>query len=188
MARRAFCGLWTIIIDYEHNLSHYVFLTYLQNSQISPNSSKFCSFLAKSERFKRLQRRRRTDGRTHTLFKFEARLHKKPFGQLWSIIHKKPFGPPLPCGCKLVFVNHHKMKAVIWKLLMRGGYMNSKVRRFLPRAPRDLKSRFLAVHGLYFTNLLEFLKNLNFGGLGVFSKTKITLKTTISHCFSLIDL
>ena len=62
---------------------------YLQNSQISPNSSKFCSFLAKSERFKRLRTRtngRRTeDGRTHTLFKFEARLHKKPFGQKLSL-------------------------------------------------------------------------------------------------------
>ncbi len=68
-------------MDYEHNLSNDVFLTYLQNSQISPNSSKFCSFLAKSERFKRLQTdedERGTDGRTHTLFKFEAHLHKKP--------------------------------------------------------------------------------------------------------------
>ena len=65
-------------MDYEHNLSNDVFLTYLQNSQISPNSSKFCSFLAKSERFKRLRTDGRTDGRTHTLFKFEALLHKKP--------------------------------------------------------------------------------------------------------------
>ena len=66
--------------------------------------------------------------------------------------------------------------------------MNSKVRRLLPRAPRDLKSRFLAVHGLYFTNLLEFLKNLNLGGQEVLPKSKITLKTTVFHCFSLIDL
>ena len=44
MARRAFCGLWTIIIDYEHNLSHNVFLTYpqiLRFCQILPNFALF---------------------------------------------------------------------------------------------------------------------------------------------------
>ena len=69
VARRAFCGLWNIIVDYEHNSNHNVSLTYLQNSQISPNSSKFCYFLAKSERFERDTRTEdaRTDaGRTHS--------------------------------------------------------------------------------------------------------------------------
>ena len=69
-------------------------MTYFQNSQISPNSSKFCSFLAKSERFKRLRTedggRRTNGGRTHTLFKFEALLHKKPLRGnnrgLWIIL------------------------------------------------------------------------------------------------------
>ena len=80
------------------------------------------------------------------------------------------------------------MKAVIWKLLMRGGYMSSKVRQFVPRAPRDLKTRFLAVHGLYFTNRLDFLENLNFWCQEVLPKSKLTLKTTVFHCFFLIDL
>ena len=76
-------GLWFIIIDYEHNLSNDVFLTYLQNSQISPNSSKFCSFLAKSERFKRLRRTEngRTDGRTHSS-NLRLSYTKSPFGAI----------------------------------------------------------------------------------------------------------
>ena len=95
-----FCGLWSIIIDYEHNLNNDVFLTYLQNSQISPNSSKFCSFLAKSERFKRLRtdgrteedgRGRTEDGRTHSS-NLRPSYTKSPFGanitnslfELWS--------------------------------------------------------------------------------------------------------
>ena len=66
--------------------------------------------------------------------------------------------------------------------------MNLQVRHCSERRARKLKIGELTVHGLNFRNLLKFLKNLNFWGLGVFSKTKITLKTTISHCFSLIDL
>ena len=78
VARRAFCGLWIIIVDYEHNSSHNVFLTYLQNSQISPNSSKFCSFLAKSERFG-LQTEE--DGRTHSS-NMRLTYTKSPFGAI----------------------------------------------------------------------------------------------------------
>ena len=63
------------------------------------------------------------------------------------------------------------MKVVILVYNVRGGYMNLKLRRFSSRAPRDPKTRFLAVHGLYCTNLLEFLKNLNFFGLEVVSKS-----------------
>ena len=82
-----FCILWIMI--YNHglwaNMSNDVFLTYLQNSQISPNSSKFCSFLAKSERFER-DRRGRTederteeDGRTHSS-NLRLTYTKSPFG------------------------------------------------------------------------------------------------------------
>ena len=64
---------------------------YLQNSQISPNSSKFCSFLAKSERFKRLQTDERTnertdgrtDGRTHSS-NLMLSYTKSPFGAINS--------------------------------------------------------------------------------------------------------
>ena len=71
--------IMSIILDYEHNLSNDVFLTYLQNSQISPNSSKFCSFLAKSERFKRLQTDE--DGRTHSS-NLRLSYTKSPFGAI----------------------------------------------------------------------------------------------------------
>ena len=66
-------------------------------------------------------------------------------------------------------------KNVLWRRLFGnswwGGYMNSKVRRFLPRAPQKLKFRGLLVHGLNFTKNLTFLKNLDFFGLGVPSKS-----------------
>ena len=66
VARMTFCG-WIIIIDYDHNLSYGEFLTYLLIPRFLQILQKFCSFLAKSDRFKRLQRtedERRTDAHT----------------------------------------------------------------------------------------------------------------------------
>ena len=68
MARRAFCGVWTIIIDYERNLDHNVFLMYLKISrflQILPNFALFWQNLRDSKGFRRTNGRR-TDGHTHS--------------------------------------------------------------------------------------------------------------------------
>ena len=71
---------------------------------------------------------------------------------------------------------------------MGGGYKDSKLRRSKNIESPDLKPRKLTVYGLYFMNLLEFLKNIDFGGLGVVLKSKPTPKTTDFKGFSLIDL
>ena len=102
-------GLWT-------QSNHGVFLTYLRNSQILSNSSKFSSFLAKSERS---ERDTRTDGRrrAHTLFKFEAHLHKKPLR-----------GNKSNCGELLSSKNHGREKytrALVLKIFRRANNYRS---------------------------------------------------------------
>ena len=74
------------------------------------------------------------------------------------------------------------------KSCSEGGYKDSKLRRSKNIESPDLKTRKLAVHGLYLMTLLEFLENIDFGGLGVVSKSKPTSKTTDFKGFSLIAL
>ena len=69
-----------------------------------------------------------------------------------------------------------------------GGYKDSNPRRSKNIESPDLKPRELTVYGLYFMSLLKFLKNIDFGGLGVVLKSKTTSKTTDFRGFSLIDL
>ena len=79
------CGLWFIIMDYEHNLSNDI-----PKFSDLQNSSKFCSFLAKSERFKRLRTDGRTeeDGRTHSS-NLRPSYTKSPFGAINKIMFYK---------------------------------------------------------------------------------------------------
>ena len=87
-----FCGLWIILLNYEHNLNHNVFWCISKNLRFCQN----LLFLTKSERS---ERDTRTDGgrrRTHTLFKVEAHLHKKPFGaKNWSAKLLRHFFAPI---------------------------------------------------------------------------------------------
>ena len=63
------------------------------------------------------------------------------------------------------------MKVVIPEPVLRVGVMDLQVRHCSERRARKLKIGELTVYGLNFRNLLKFLKNLNFFGREVVSKS-----------------